>query len=187
MDIEFAFHTDDAVLQDFCRKYWQQGTDGKFVCTVDSIALALDVATSDVSRVVNEHCTPAIPLIPVLAAVACSPSPVGRISVDVGPTEFRAAKSARVAVRWNGSAANGKICSSRSGHSKESSTVAGAIQRMAERAIAEGWQTTTFRRDFRAPLSTLSHVLFTSTLRQPDDGFTTVPPSEELISSDAGD
>lgn len=60
--------------------------------------------------------------------------------------------------------------------------VPGAIQKMAERAIAEGWQTSSFRRDFRAPLSVVSHVLFTSALRLPEDGFTTVPPTEKPTS-----
>jgi len=56
--------------------------------------------------------------------------------------------------------------------------VPGAIQRMAERAIAEGWETASYRRNFKAPLSVVSHVLFTVALQLPDDGFTTVPPVE---------
>jgi hypothetical protein len=64
--------------------------------------------------------------------------------------------------------------------------VPGAIQRMAERAIAENWQTSSFRRDFRAPLSVLSHVLFTTALQLPDGGFTTVPPPERGSSTTAG-
>jgi hypothetical protein len=62
--------------------------------------------------------------------------------------------------------------------------IPGVIQKMAERAIAEGWQTSSFRRNFQAPLSVLSQVLFTSVLRLPEDGFTTVPPPvEEEVSS----
>jgi hypothetical protein len=62
--------------------------------------------------------------------------------------------------------------------------VPGAIQRMAERALAQGWPTNSFRRDFRAPLSVVSHVLFTLALHLPDDGFTTVPPGAETASAD---
>src|SRR5262249_52948054 len=54
--------------------------------------------------------------------------------------------------------------------------VPGSIQRMAERARAEGWQVKTYRRDFRAPQSQLSQVLFTMALQLPDGGFTTIPP-----------
>ena len=53
------------------------------------------------------------------------------------------------------------------------------IQRMGERAVSEGWDRFSFRRDFRVPLSIMSHVLFTAALRLPDDGFTTVPPHDE--------
>jgi hypothetical protein len=61
--------------------------------------------------------------------------------------------------------------------------VPGAIQKMAERAIAEGWSTFSFRRDFRAPLSVLSQVLFSTALRLPEDGFTTVPPAENTLTT----
>jgi hypothetical protein len=55
--------------------------------------------------------------------------------------------------------------------------VPGAIQRMAERALAEGWTVKSYRRDRRAPESQVSHVLFTMALRLPDGGFNTVPPA----------
>ena len=55
--------------------------------------------------------------------------------------------------------------------------VPGAIQREAERAIAEGWPVKEYRRDRRAPESTLTQVLFTTALKLPEGGFTTVPPA----------
>ncbi len=58
-------------------------------------------------------------------------------------------------------------------------TVPGSIQRMTEKAIAEGWDVKPFRRDFRAPQSVLSQVLFTKVLKLPDGGFSTVPPTTE--------
>ncbi len=54
--------------------------------------------------------------------------------------------------------------------------VPGAIQRMAERAQAEGWDVKAYRRDFRAPQSQLSQVLFTLALKLPEGGFLTIPP-----------
>lgn len=62
-------------------------------------------------------------------------------------------------------------------------TVPGAIQRMAERSLVEGWDLKPFRRDFRAPLSVISHVLFTVALSLTDDGFTSVPPAENGASA----
>jgi hypothetical protein len=56
-------------------------------------------------------------------------------------------------------------------------TVPGSIQRMAERALAEGWAVKSFRRDFRTPLSQVSQTFFTGALKLPDDGFSTVPPA----------
>jgi hypothetical protein len=63
--------------------------------------------------------------------------------------------------------------------------VPGAIQRSAERALAEDWQVKAFRRDFRTPESALSGVLFTKALKLPEGGFTTVPPAESTDDSDA--
>jgi len=57
-------------------------------------------------------------------------------------------------------------------------TVPGSIQRMAERAIAQGWQVNGFRRDYRRPETSLSQVLFTTALRLQDGGLSTVPPKE---------
>ncbi|MCR9095056.1 MAG: hypothetical protein NXI30_12630 [bacterium] len=56
--------------------------------------------------------------------------------------------------------------------------VPGAIQRMVERALAQGWEVNAFRRDFRAPESVLGQVLFSHALKIPDMGFTTIPPGE---------
>lgn len=57
--------------------------------------------------------------------------------------------------------------------------VPGSVQRMAERALAEGWQVKPYRRDFRAPQSQLSQVLFTVVLQLPEGGLTTTPPPPE--------
>lgn len=56
-------------------------------------------------------------------------------------------------------------------------TIPGSIQRSTERHIAEGWDPKAYRRNFRAPESALSQVLFTMTLRLPEGGLATVPPS----------
>jgi hypothetical protein len=58
-------------------------------------------------------------------------------------------------------------------------TVPGAIQRSAERALAEGWQVKAFRRNYRAPESQISRVLFTTALKLPDGGLCTVAPAPE--------
>lgn len=54
--------------------------------------------------------------------------------------------------------------------------IPGAIQRAAERAIAERWAVKAFRRDRAIPESHVSHVLFTLALQLPDGGFGSVPP-----------
>ena len=54
--------------------------------------------------------------------------------------------------------------------------VPGAIQRMAERALAEGWNIKPYRRDFRAPQSILSQVLFNTALKIGERSFADVPP-----------
>jgi len=56
-------------------------------------------------------------------------------------------------------------------------TIPGAIQRMADRATAEGWDVKAYRRDFRAPQSMLSRVLFDVALGIGETGFTSIPPS----------
>lgn len=55
-------------------------------------------------------------------------------------------------------------------------TTPGAIQRMVERAIANNWKPDGFKRNFDAPQTVVSHVLFTLALRLPDGGFATVVP-----------
>jgi len=51
----------------------------------------------------------------------------------------------------------------------------GRIQRQAERAIAENWQIKSFRRDRRAPISMVGHVLYRAALRLEDDGIYYIP------------
>jgi len=58
--------------------------------------------------------------------------------------------------------------------------VPGSIQRMAERALAERWEVKPYRRDFRAPQSIVSQVLFTVALKLPEGGFNAVPPRVNL-------
>lgn len=55
-------------------------------------------------------------------------------------------------------------------------TIPGSIQRLADRAWAEGWDVPAYRRHFQAPRSTLSCVLFDTVLEIGEAGFTTVPP-----------
>lgn len=62
--------------------------------------------------------------------------------------------------------------------------VPGAIQRMSERALSEGWQVKPFRRDFRAPESKVSQVLLTVALGLPEDGLQSVVPSAPLETED---
>ncbi|MCK4546216.1 MAG: hypothetical protein KAW17_02130 [Candidatus Eisenbacteria sp.] len=62
--------------------------------------------------------------------------------------------------------------------------VPGSIQRMAERALAEAWDVKAYRRDFRAPESVLSQVLFTLALQLPEGGFNTIPPPEDSNNSE---
>jgi hypothetical protein len=54
-------------------------------------------------------------------------------------------------------------------------TVVGSIQRQAERALGEGWDLRSFRRDRRLPRSALSEVFFAKALRA---GFDSVMPPE---------
>lgn len=60
---------------------------------------------------------------------------------------------------------------------RAANTVPGCIQRYYERALAERWDVKAYRRDFEAPESCLSHVLFNTALRLPDGGFNVIPPS----------
>lgn len=54
-------------------------------------------------------------------------------------------------------------------------TVVGTIQRMAERAEAEGWNVDGYRRDFHIPQSTMSEVLYNAVLKIGAAGFETKP------------
>ena len=56
-------------------------------------------------------------------------------------------------------------------------TIPGAIQRMADHATAEDWDVKAYRRDFRAPRSVISQVLFDVALEIGESGFTSVPPA----------
>ncbi len=49
--------------------------------------------------------------------------------------------------------------------------IPGAVQRYAERAEAEGWEITPYKRDFNLPQSELSVVLYDAILSKPDGGF----------------
>jgi len=51
----------------------------------------------------------------------------------------------------------------------------GSIQRMAERALAEGWEVKPYRRDRRAPESMVSHVLYRVALKLAGDGIDHIP------------
>lgn len=57
--------------------------------------------------------------------------------------------------------------------------VPGAIQRKAERALIEGWDIKSFKRDFRAPQSKLSEVLYYTALKIGDKGFEQPPPDKQ--------
>jgi hypothetical protein len=59
-------------------------------------------------------------------------------------------------------------------------TVPGAIQRAAERAIAENWQVKPFSRNYKCPESMLTHMLFTVVLQIGEAGWTSVPQEEAL-------
>jgi len=54
-------------------------------------------------------------------------------------------------------------------------TVVGTIQRMAEKADAEGWEVKGYRRDFRLPQSLMSEVLYNAVLKIGSAGFETKP------------
>jgi hypothetical protein len=54
-------------------------------------------------------------------------------------------------------------------------TIPGAIQRMAEKAEAEGWETVSYRRNFKLPQSLMSEVLYNAILKIGDRGFNEVP------------
>lgn len=54
-------------------------------------------------------------------------------------------------------------------------TVVGTIQRMAERAEAEGWEVKGYRRDFRLPQSLMSEVLYNAVMKIGSEGFETKP------------
>lgn len=49
--------------------------------------------------------------------------------------------------------------------------IPGAVQRYGERAEAEGWEITPYKRDFNLPQSELSVVLYDAILGKPDGGF----------------
>jgi len=57
-------------------------------------------------------------------------------------------------------------------------TVPGSIQRMSERAIAEGWEVKPYGRNFKVPQSMVSQVLYNTTLRIGDAGFDQPVPDE---------
>ncbi len=57
--------------------------------------------------------------------------------------------------------------------------VPGAVQRMADRAIAEGWDIKPYNRDFRAPQSMVSEIFFNTALKIGEQGFKTVPPKQK--------
>lgn len=61
----------------------------------------------------------------------------------------------------------------RGGMSKKhaANCVPGSIQRTAERALAEGWDIKPFRRDFRAPQSMVSNILFNTALQAGERAF----------------
>ncbi len=58
--------------------------------------------------------------------------------------------------------------------------IPGSIQRLAERASAENWNVSAYRRNFKTEESVISHVLFTVALRLPNGGLGTVPPASEF-------
>lgn len=57
-------------------------------------------------------------------------------------------------------------------------TVPGAIQRMSEKAIAEGWDIKLYGRNFKVPQSMVSQVLYNTTLQIGDAGFNQPVPEE---------
>jgi len=63
---------------------------------------------------------------------------------------------------------------------QSANTVVGSLQRLAERAEAEGWEVKNFRRNFDCPQSLVSQVLFDAALKIGEDGFTSVPYQLDL-------
>ena len=57
-------------------------------------------------------------------------------------------------------------------------TVPGSIQRMSERALAEGWEVKPYGRNFNVPQCMVSQVLYNTTLRMGDAGFDHPVPKE---------
>ena len=57
-------------------------------------------------------------------------------------------------------------------------TVPGTMQRLAERAVAEGWDVKSYRRDRNAPESALSQLVLTAVLKLPDGGLASVAPPD---------
>lgn len=63
-----------------------------------------------------------------------------------------------------------------------SNTVVGSIQRQADKARAEGWETKAYRRDWRCPESILSQTLFNTALKIGEKGFNLPPIASSLDS-----
>jgi len=59
-------------------------------------------------------------------------------------------------------------------------TVVGSIQRQADKAKAEGWETKAYRRDRRCPESVVSQVLFNTAIKIGENGFTLPPIASSL-------
>lgn len=57
--------------------------------------------------------------------------------------------------------------------------VPGAIQRMFEKAIVEGWEVKPFQRNFNVPQCMVSQVLYNTTLKIGDEGFNRPVPRED--------
>lgn len=63
-----------------------------------------------------------------------------------------------------------------------SNTVVGSIQKQADKARAEGWETKAYRRDRRCPESVLSQTLFNTALKIGEEGFNLPPIASSLDS-----
>jgi len=70
----------------------------------------------------------------------------------------------------------------RGGISKKqaANTAVSSIQRQTERALAEQWNLTTYRRSYAFPQSTLSALFYNTVLRLGDEGFAAVPSLETI-------
>ena len=58
-------------------------------------------------------------------------------------------------------------------------TIPGAIERSVERAVAEKWEIKPYGRDYNAPQSMVSQVLYNKALKLGDEGFTIKPPEKQ--------